>query len=153
METTSSEQKATRLAPAGVIAAAWVFFVAAAYLSLSAVLIYFGMIAFTAGAWLLGGMETMGPVLYVLSGGVAGVIGWGLLRLKSWARHLASVVAVVVFVFTIPTISGAVAYSQVAAIAREGLKIIGCVVLFRYLNTGAGAAAFSDGEAETRLRL
>jgi hypothetical protein len=42
-------------------------------------------------------------------------------------------VAGVVFVLAIPIISGAVAYSSIAVIAREGLKIIVCVVLFRYL--------------------
>jgi hypothetical protein len=63
--------------------------------------------------------------------------------MKGWARHLASVAVGVVFVLTIPTISSAVAYSQTAIIAREGLKIIVCVVLFRYLNVGDTADAFA----------
>jgi undecaprenyl pyrophosphate phosphatase UppP len=55
---------------------------------------------------------------------------------------VATVAAGFVFVLAIPTISGAVAYSQVSAIAREGVKIIVCVMLFRYLNTGDHAEAF-----------
>jgi len=130
--------------PRGVIIAALLFFALAAYLLISALLIAVQVVSFTTGAWLLGGMETMGPVIYVLVAIVAALIGWGLLRLHNWARHLASVAAGVMFVLIIPTISSAVAYSRVPAIAREALKIIVCVVLFRYLNTGAVASAFAD---------
>jgi hypothetical protein len=130
--------------PPGVTTAALLFFALAAYLLLSALLIAVQVVSFTTGAWLLGGMETMGPVIYLLVAIVAALIGWGLLRLHNWARHLASVAAGVLFVLTIPTISSAVAYSHVPAIAREGLKIIACVVVFRYLNTAAVAQAFAD---------
>ena len=129
--------------PRGVIAVAVVFFALAGYLVVTAALIALGIVAFTAGAWLLGGLETMGPLIHIIAAIIAAIIGWGLLRLKNWARHLATIVAGVVFVLSIPIISGAVAYSQIPAIAREGLKVIVCVVLFRYLNTGQTATAFT----------
>ena len=133
-----------RTVPGGVIAAALLFFSLAAYLVFSAALVAFGVVSFTAGAWLLGGLETMGPVIYGIGAVVAAVIGWGLLRRQNWARHLGTLAAGVVFVLSIPTISGAVAYSQVPAIVREGVKIIVCVVLFRALNTGESAAWFAQ---------
>jgi hypothetical protein len=116
-----------------MIAAAVVFFALAAYLLFAALLVFVGVLSFTTAAWLLGGLETMGPVIYVLFAAFAALIGWGLVRRQPWARHLATIVAGVVFVLAIPIISGAVAYSSIAVIAREGLKIIVCVVLFRYL--------------------
>lgn len=139
--------------PAGITTAALLFFALAAYLLISALLIAVQVVSFTSGAWLLGGMETMGPLIYLLVAGVAALIGWGLLRLHNWARHLASVAAGAVFVLSIPTISGAVAYSQVLAIVREGLKLIVCVVLFRYLNTGAVSSAFADGREPSDTKL
>jgi len=117
-----------------MIAAAVLFFAIAVYLLTAALLVYAGVLSFTTAAWLLGGMETMGPLIYLVFAAVAALIGWGVLRGKAWARHLATVVTGVVFVLAIPTISGAVAYSSIAVIAREGVKIIVCVVLFRYLN-------------------
>src|SRR5690242_20851256 len=103
--------------PRGVIASALVFLGLGAYLVIAAVLIFFGLVSFTTGSWLLGGMETMGPVLYVLIASVAITIGGGLLRLRNWARRVASIAAGVVFVLSIPIISGAVAYSQIFSIA------------------------------------
>jgi hypothetical protein len=132
----------TRSAPRGVAVCAMTFCALGIYLGVSALLVYLEVAPFTTGAWLLGGMETMGAVIYVLAGMVALVVGFGLWRLHGWARHLATVIAGVVFVLTIPTISAAVASSQPFVLMREGLKIIACVVLFRYLNTGDAAAAF-----------
>lgn len=130
-------------APRGVIASALLFFALGAYLLGAALLVGVGAAPFTTGAWLLGGTETMGPGIYVIVALVAVAIGTGLLFMKGWARHLASVAVGVVFVLTIPTISSAVAYSQTAIIAREGLKIIVCVALFRYLNVGDTAETFA----------
>lgn len=126
---------ATREKPRGVVAAALLFLLLAAYLVACAVLVQFGVVSFTTAAWLLGGVETMGPVIYAATAVVAAVIGIGLMRMQGWARHLASVAAGVVFLLAIPTISSAVAYSRVLGIAREGAKIIVCVIIFRYLNT------------------
>lgn len=131
-------------APRGLIACVLLFWALAVYLLGAALLVGWGAVAFTIGAWLLGGMETMGPTIYVIVALVAIVIGTGLLLMKNWARHLANVAAGVVFVLTIPTISSAVAYSQTASIVREGVKIIVCVVLFRYLNVRETAEAFAD---------
>jgi hypothetical protein len=131
-------------APRGLIACALLFWALGVYLLVAALLVAAGAVAFTIGAWLLGGMETMGATIYVIVALIAILIGAGLLLMKSWARHLASVAAGVVFVLTIPTISSAVAYSQTASIVREGLKIIVCVVLFRYLNVRETAEAFAD---------
>jgi hypothetical protein len=139
--------------PPGITIAAVLFFALAVYLLASALLVALHVVAFTTAAWLLGGLETMGPVIYLVVALVAALIGWGLLRLHTWARHLASVAAGVVFVLSIPTISGAVAYSQVPVIAREGLKIIFCVVLFRYLNTGPVAAAFAETRKPSDTKL
>jgi hypothetical protein len=122
--------------PRGVVAAALLFLLLAAYLLTCALLVQFGIVSFTTAASLLGGMETMGPLIYVGAAAVAAAIGIGLIRMQGWARHLASVATGVVFVLAIPTISGAVAYSRISAIAREGAKIIVCVIIFRYLNTG-----------------
>jgi Na+-transporting NADH:ubiquinone oxidoreductase subunit NqrB len=143
MQPTISGRRRWNDAPRGVIACALLFWAVGAYLLATALLVGVGAAPFTTGAWLLGGMETMGPGIYVIVALVAITIGAGLLYTQNWARHLASVAAGVVFVLTIPTISSAVAYSRTPAIVREGLKIIVCVVLFRYLTLRETTEAFT----------
>lgn len=132
--------------PAGVVAAAGVFALLGVYLLVCAALITTGKASFTVGAWLLGGVETMGAGIYGATAVFAFVLAAGLFAMKNWARNVGLVVCGLVFFLTIPTISGAVAYVRVGGVVREGIKLIVCVVVFRYLYR-------PFGEKEAPLRI
>ena len=75
----------------------------------------------------------MGPVLLVIASLLYALIGFGLLRLKNWARRLAIVVLAVGLYFLAPTISSAVMDLRFLAIVSNGAQIIVRVVVLWYL--------------------
>jgi hypothetical protein len=120
--------------PAAVTGIAILFFVTAAYLASIGVvmLAWTGMVSMAAGADLLGGLETWGPYMFLLTGAVAGAIGWGLLRMHRWARRAAIVVAFAGFVMLIPRVSAA-AVDFRWGLVWGGLGIIVRMVVVWYL--------------------
>jgi hypothetical protein len=132
--------------PAGLRAVAGVFAILGLYLLVCAALVSTGKASFTVGAWLLGGVETMGPVAYCGIALLGLALAAGLFAMQNWARGVALVVCGLVFFLTIPTISGAVAYARVGGVACQGVKMIVCVVVFRYLYR-------PFGEDEESLRI
>ena len=129
--------------PTGVTAIAILFFVAAAYLGLLAVLTLAspGTLSMALAAPLLNGLELAGPYMFLLIGGVGTLIGWGLLRLNKWARRAALVVALIGVVMLIPAVSAA-AIDLGTSLIWGGLGIIVRVIIVWYLYQAPVAEAF-----------
>jgi len=129
--------------PTGVTAIAILFFVAAAYLGLLAVLTLAspGSLSMELAAPLLNGLELAGPYMFLLMGGVGTLIGWGLLRLNKWARRAALVVALIGVVMLIPAVSAA-AIDLGTSLIWGGLGIIVRVIIVWYLYQAPVAEAF-----------
>ncbi len=131
--------------PMGVTAVAWIFFALAVYLCAvgGAMLARPGIVSMAVGAPLLGGLETWGPYMFLLTGGVAALIGWGLLRLNRWARRAAILVAMIGFALLIPPVSAAVISIQPRALFWGGLGIIIRMAVVWYLWQTPTAEAFA----------
>lgn len=129
--------------PTGVTAIAILFFVAAAYLGLLAVVALAspGAVSMALAAPLLNGLELAGPYMFLLIGGVGALIGWGLLRLNTWARRAALVVALIGVVMLIPAVSAA-AVDLGTPLLWGGLGIIVRVMIVWYLFQAPVAEAF-----------
>ena len=130
--------------PAGVTAIAVFFFSAAAYLVASGVLMLAspGAVSMAAGAFLLNGLELAGPYMYLLIAGIAGVIGWGLLRMHNWARRLSIIAAFAGFIMLIPIVSAAATDFR-WPLVTGGLGIIVRIVIVWYLWQTPVAEQFS----------
>lgn len=120
--------------PVGVSSVAILFFLVAAYLAAAGglMLAWPGSISMAAGAPLLGGLETAGPYMFLLMGGVAALIGWGLFWMQNWARRAAIIVAFAGFVLLIPAVSAA-AVDLRWSLVWSGLGIIVRMVVVWYL--------------------
>lgn len=131
--------------PSGVTPISILFFLVAAYLAgVGAVMLVSpGLVAMSAGAPLLGGLELAGPYMFLLAAAFAALIGWGLLRLNNWARRGASAVAFAGFVMLIPSASDAVAGVHLSELIWSGLGIIVRMVVIWYLWQTPVAEQFS----------
>ena len=120
--------------PTGVVAIAIVFFFAAVYLGLvgAVMLVSPGTASMALGAPLLSGLELAGPYMFLLTAGVFGLMGWGLLRLNNWARRAAIVVGLVGVVMLIPAVSAAAVDLRVSLV-WGGLGIMVRVMIVWYL--------------------
>jgi multidrug transporter EmrE-like cation transporter len=120
--------------PGGITAIALVFFLTAAYLGLIGVLMLAmpGKVSMVLGAPLLGGLEVAGPYMFLLAAVVAGLIGWGLLRLNNWARRAALVAGFVGAVMLVPGLSAA-AVDFRASLLWQGLGVVIRVAIVWYL--------------------
>ena len=120
--------------PTGVTAIAAVLFLVAAYLGAvgGIMLASPGAISMAAGASLLGGLELAGPYMFLLVAAIAALIGWGLLRMQSWARRLTILAAFAGFVMLIPSVSAA-AVDFRWSLLTGGLGIIVRMVIVWYL--------------------
>jgi len=121
--------------PAGISVVAAIFLLASAYLASVGLTMLAkpGLVSMAAGADLLSGVETAGPYMFLLIAGVGAAIALGLLRRQNWARRSAIVVAMIGFVFLIPTVSSAVIDFNFAELARSGLGLMVRVVIVFYL--------------------
>ena len=121
--------------PAAVVGIAGVFFLAAAYLVAIGLvmLVHPGLISMAAGADLLAGLELAGPYMFLLTGTVAAIIGYGLLRLNNYARRAAILVAIAGLVLLIPVVSRSVADFRFRALASRGVGVIVRVMIVWYL--------------------
>jgi hypothetical protein len=120
--------------PTGVAAIAIAFFVASVYLGLIGLvmLVFPGAASMALGAPLLGGLELAGPYMFLLTAGIVALIGWGLLRLNSWARRAAVAVAFVGVFMLVPVVSAA-AVDFRASLFWGGLGIVVRVIVVWYL--------------------
>lgn len=96
----------------------------------------------TLGVPLLNGFELAGPYMLLLSGGVGGLIGWGLLRLNRWAQRVAILVAGIGFAMLVPVVSAA-AVDFRWSLLTSGLGMITRVIVVWYLWQGPVAEEFA----------
>ena len=95
--------------PLGVTIIAILFGAAAVYLwSIAAVkLIVPDAISLMAGSRLMYGLELAGPYMAILVGAGYALVGWGLFRIRNWARWTAMAVMVIAVASLVPSISAA----------------------------------------------
>ena len=103
------------------------------YLAVNGLLVMFGVVSFASGTYLLGGLETMGPIIYYIVAAILALLGFGLLRGWRWSRRVGVIAAGFLIAGSVMPISAAVAYSQVSAMIIQGAKIITAIVVIRYL--------------------
>ena len=130
--------------PTGVTAIAILLFVVAAYLGIvgTIMLAWPGTISMAAGASLLNGLELAGPYMFLLVAVLTALIGWGMLRMQSWARRITILVAFAGFVMLIPSVSAAAVDFRWSLITG-GLGIIARMVVVWYLWQTLVAEQFS----------
>ena len=121
--------------PAGVVAITGIFLLTAAYLVAigSVMLVWPGLVSMAAGADLLGGLELAGPYMFLLTGAVAAIIGYGLLRLNNYARRAAILVAIAGLVLLIPSVSSSVVDFRIKTLAWGALGVVVRVIIVWYL--------------------
>jgi hypothetical protein len=121
--------------PTGVASIAVIFFAAAGYLCALALIMLLspGTASMALGAPLLSGLELAGPYMFLLAGAIAGLIGFGLLRMNNWARRVAIIVALLGFVMLVPTVSSAAIGIHWSALVWGGLGVIVRMVIVWYL--------------------
>lgn len=121
--------------PAGVSAIAILFFACAGCLCILGLLMLFsvGSVSMSLGAPLLGGLELAGPYMFLLTGVVGALIGFGLLRLNNWARRAAILIALIGVIMLVPTVSSAVIGFQIKSLAFGGLGVMLRVMVIWYL--------------------
>jgi len=132
--------------PEGVRAIAAIFGVCGIYLaSLGLTMLARpGLVSMSSGAPLLFGLELAGPYMFLLTAAIAGLIAWGLMRLRNLARRIATIVAIVGVVMLVPSVSGAVVMAQLKPLAVGGLGIIIRVIVAWYLSQGPIAEVFAN---------
>jgi hypothetical protein len=130
--------------PAGVTAVALLFLGVAAYLAIigGVMLMSPGSVGMRSGAPLLGGLELAGPYMFLLTAGVAALLGWGLLRLNNWARRAAVIVAILGVVMLVPGVSAAVVAFHGTGLLWGGLGVMLRVAVAWYLYQRPTVEAF-----------
>jgi hypothetical protein len=108
-------------------------FALAAYLAINGLLVMLGVVSFASGAYWLGGLETMGPLIYLIVAAAVAVLGFGLLRGWRWMRRIAIIAAGLLVATAVMPLSGAVAYSHIFGVVIHGAKVILAIVIIRYL--------------------
>src|ERR1700739_2908152 len=95
--------------PAGVTAISALFFLAAIYLwTIAAVkLVAPEAISLMSGSQFMYGLELAGPYMALLVGAGWALVGWGLFRLRNWARWAAMLVITIGIASLVPKISAA----------------------------------------------
>ncbi len=95
--------------PVGVTVIAVFCLVAAAYLIVVAAitLVAPGAISMRSAAPLMYGLELAGPFMMLLVGAAWGFLGWGLFRVRNWARWTAMFVCVAGIAAAVPAVSSA----------------------------------------------
>ena len=84
------------------------------------------------GSPLLHGLELAGPFMFLLVGALAALIGWGLWRMKNWARLAALAILVAGTGLMLPSVSATVA-TLGWTLVWSGLGVIVRVMMVWYL--------------------
>jgi hypothetical protein len=106
---------------------------AVAYAALAA-LTYRGTLPLASGAWLLGsGLETYGPLVFLIFAALHLRLSFDLWRRKRWGRILGLILAGLGIYLVVPSISSAVVDARLGAIARDGAQIVARVLVIWYL--------------------
>jgi hypothetical protein len=139
--------------PAGVLAIAILFAAISFYLLAIALLMLLspGLVSMALGAPLLFGLELARPYMFLLVAVVAALIAWGLLRLHTWARRVAALVAVFGVVLLVSRVSGDLVAMRFGSLASVAVQIILRVIVGRYLYQVPTRDAFERKESTSLL--
>ncbi len=131
--------------PTGVTTIAIIFFLAAAYLLILALIMLLapGSVSMMLGSLLLGGLELAGPYMFLLMAALGIAVGLGLLLLNNWARRAAALICMIGLVMLIPGVSMAVVEVRAAALIWGGLGIMVRVIITWYLYQSPVAEVFT----------
>src|SRR5512140_3209593 len=111
--------------PAGITAVAAVLLFYALASGIYAGFTATGRIALSSGAWVIGGgLEILGPGIFLLLAALRAACAIGLLRMHKWALRVGSLLLLYELVQVTPAISSAVGDGRILAIAREGFQIL-----------------------------
>jgi hypothetical protein len=139
---TAAGAAARRERLAGVTAVAAALLLASAYLAVVGARAWAGRVPLMRGAYLLEGLEVMGPGAFGAAALLAGAAALGLLRRRNWGRRLALVLAAALLGGAVPGVSSAVIDFRFANLAREGVKVIAAAAACFYLSQPETRAAF-----------
>jgi hypothetical protein len=102
-----------------------------------------GLLSMAAGAFLLNGLETAGPFMFLLAAAFAVLIGYGLLQLNNWARRAAAALALLGIVLAIPAVSSSMVDMRATALVWGGLGIMVRAMVVWYLWQGPVREVFA----------
>jgi hypothetical protein len=122
-----------RVRPEGVRLLGLACYALAAYLASNGLLVMLGTVSFASGSYFLGGLETMGPLIYYIVAAALALLGYGLLRGWGWSRRLGLIAAALLVASSVMPASAAVAYGQVVGIVTQSVKIVAAIMVIRYL--------------------
>ncbi len=130
--------------PSSVTLIAVVFLLAAAYLLGAGLTLLLrpGTLAMGSGSDLLAGLETAGPLMFLLGALAYGTTGLGLWKLHPLARHAAIVIAAYGAVMAVPAISSAAVSLHLEALLLPALPFIVRVLVIFFLWQHSTAEAF-----------
>jgi hypothetical protein len=106
---------------------------AAAFLVITGVLTTLDLAPLRSGAYVLEGLELLGPVIFFLAAGTTTAIGFALLGRWPAARRLAILLFALIGFAAIPSISSAVTEFRWFVIVTEGAKLLSSVLVIFYL--------------------
>ncbi len=132
--------------PAGVASIAAVFALLAVAALGFVLLLLTGKASLSAGAILLGGgLEQLGPVVFVMEGAIAAVLAFGLWKGWRWTRLASILFAAGGVLLDVPAISSAVVDTRLLALARGGAETVVRVVVIYYLSQEPVKDWFASG--------
>jgi len=101
--------------------------------------------SFSAGAGLLAGFETAGPVAFLLGAAVCALISYGLWTLRNWARHAVIGIAALQAILALPKVSENAIALNVPRMVVTGVPMVAAAALIFYLSKSSTAAWFRKG--------
>jgi hypothetical protein len=110
----------------------------------AALLTWVGIVPLSRGAFLLGaGLETHGPLMFVIFAFLFARAGLGLLRMSAWSRYLTILLACVGIYLLVPAVSSAAIDLRVRGLALHGSQIIARVMVVWYMLQTSVREAFA----------
>ncbi len=115
--------------PKSVLVIACLCWFVAAFLAITGILATLGVQPLHSGAFLLEGLELMGPVIFFLAAVVTVATGFALTKRMPFARRLAILLFALIGFAAIPALSSAVVEFRWLTLTEEGLKLLVCVLV------------------------
>jgi hypothetical protein len=130
--------------PLVITVLALTFLLAGAYLLAAGLILLLrpGTLAMAAGSYFLSGLETAGPIMFLLGALAYGITGFGLWKLHPLARRAAILIAIYGAVMAVPVLSSAATGQHFAPLVREGIPFILRVLVIFFLLLGPQIEAF-----------
>jgi hypothetical protein len=119
--------------PAVIWVIASLCWLSATFLVITGLLRAFGIVPLRSGAFLLEGLQLMGPVIFFLAAAASIAIGFALILRWPGARRLGILLFALFGFAAIPSISSAVMEFRWLILATEGAKLLSCVLIIFYL--------------------